>query len=153
MIAKALRWGMGGGGFACGPIPGDILVELMVADEGESKFIFMANCGEGIELKVGTVPFFDIFRFASDNDFDVEEAIGKIDSFTEEQYGAVWGDEFPEEADASKYSGAFRLAFAALEEFSNNEDADLEDFFANYEDVEIESLDLPEISLDDEDEE
>ena len=152
MIAKNLRWGMGEGGFACGPVGGDILVELMVADDGKSRFILLANPGEGVEIRVGSMPLLDIFSYAADDDFDMESEMEKLESVTLEQHDLLWEEDVPEEVTASRFSDAFKLAFMAMNTYMNSEEElDAEAFLEEYRDEELSEPHLESINMYDED--
>ena len=156
MKIKSLRWGYDGGGFACGPVEGNSIVELTAIDDaGNLVFTLGSSNGEGIDFKVSDMPLYDLMINLTDDDVDFEEVLGKAESHAISSFGAIWGDEVPEEMLESKYKPLLSVAFAALYHYMNTSTEDEvlpEEFLKEFVDEDGVITNIPEISFDDDDE-
>lgn len=154
MKIKSLRWGYDGGGFACGPVEGNSIVELTAIDE-EGKLLFASACsnGEGIDFKVCDMPVFDLLMNLADEDIDFDAMLEKVESHEVENFGALWGDDIPEDMLESQNKDLIAISFAALQHYMNTtEDEEIlpEDFIKEFIDEDGMITNVPEISFDDE---
>ena len=93
MKIKGARWGHTPGGFACGPVPGDTMVEIAVGDENEKKyFVTEVRWMSYVNLYVSTFPMLEKQSHLHDEGVDVAYESDKLAEESEEFYNFEEGD-------------------------------------------------------------
>ncbi len=158
MEIRGMRWGYDGGGIACGPVEGSSIVELCLLKDEQLYFVALTRMSEFEHIFVTDMPVFDILMRMSLYGIDFEHEFNKVRTHSVEEYDYEIGD-LPEELDESEFAKAIQLARLAMHKYyveginEGNESAEATEFIQEYLDEELESIDLPEIPNQDDDEE
>ena len=155
MKIRNIRWGYDGGGMACGPVSGNMLVEVCVTDkEGHIYFVIVSQMDCFQRIGVSPMPLFDILIHMMHYDVKFNEEFPKYESNVIEDYEFEIGDE-PEEMLESRFAKAIHLARVAMQAYmsldgSVPEALAAEEFIKPYIDEDIDDMGLPEIEEEDE---
>ena len=159
MKVRSLRWGYDGGGMACGPVSGSMIVEVCATDkEGHNFFVIVSQMDDFQRIGVSPMPLFDVLMHMMHYDVKFDEEFAKYESSVIEDYDLEIGDE-PEEMSGSRFAKVIHLArlamqaYIGLDDDAGSEAEAAEEFIAPYVDEDVDEMDLPELKDDvDEDE-
>ena len=159
MKVRSLRWGYDGGGMACGPVSGSMVVEVCVTDkEGHNFFVVVSQMDDFQRIGVSPMPLYDILIHMMHYDVKFDEEFAKYESNVIEDYDFEIGEE-PKEMLQSRFAKVIHLARLAMQAYIDLDDdtvseADAaEEFIEPYADRDVDEMDLPELEDDvDEDE-
>ena len=159
MKVRSLRWGYDGGGMACGPVSGSMVVEVCVTDkEGHNFFVVVSQMDNFQRIGVSPIPLYDILIHMMHYDVKFDEEFAKYESNVVEDYDFEIGEE-PEEMSESRFAKVIHLARLAMQAYINLDDDAVsetdaaEGFIEPYADRDVDEMDLPELEDDvDEDE-
>lgn len=148
MIVRGMRWGYDGGGFACGPVEGNTLVEIMVkGNDNLHHYVFVSRMSEFEQIRITSMPVFDIAMWMDRSKVDSDAEWKKIEDVTEEMYDyEIY--EPDKDMRKSQYVKAIDLARAAMVECYGSEDQSAEAanaFIEEYCDEDIDKMDIPEV--------
>ena len=157
IIVHGLGCGYDGGGMACGPMPGSVLVELKVVADELIHFVFVSQYECFEKVVVSKKQMFDTFIDLPYNDIDWEKQSEEAMRGAVEVYDYELGYE-PDEMFESRFGKAIHLARLAMQEFQiRKDDEDYEyaaEFIEEYIGVDIDTINLPELdSYNDEEDE
>lgn len=150
MKIRNMRWGYDGGGFACGPVEGNTIVEICVTgNDHHNYFVLVSRMMSFERVFVSEMPLFDIFIHMNHFDVDMEEEMEKVEECSFEDYDYEIGEE-PEELGKSVYSKVIHVARVAMQSYYNNDDENTniqtaQEFITPYIDNELEEIELPEL--------
>ena len=145
MKIRGMRWGYDGGGFACGPVEGNTVVEIIVTHERHNYFVCASRMSEYMKLSVSETPIFDLLIESNHFDVDWEDEYQKIQEAMIEEYDFEVND-IPEELEGSEYYEVFKLLNLAMEQAYQPEDPTYEGaqaFIEDYVGMEISEFKLP----------
>ena len=140
MKVRSLRWGYDGGGMACGPVSGSMVVEVCVTDKE----------GHFQRIGVSPMPLYDILIHMMHYDVKFDEEFAKYESNVIEDYDFEIGEE-PKEMLQSRFAKVIHLARLAMQAYIDLDDdtvseADAaEEFIEPYADRDVDEMDLPEL--------
>lgn len=143
-----MRWGYDGGGFACGPVEGNTLVEIMIRDErGRFYFILDSRMAEYEQILISEFPMFDRLKHMASSyaDFDYEN--DKLNSNVIERYDFDEENVPEEDMSSSRFCKAMQLVRYAMAEAYAPEDpveAQANIFIAPFLDKDILKAEIPE---------
>ena len=155
MKIRNMRWGYDGGGMACGPVDGSTLVEICVTDsDGHNFFIIDSRMDVYERIGVSPLPLFDVLMYMTYSDVQFEDEFAKYGANVIEDYEYEIGDE-PDEMLESKFAKVIHLARLAMKTYYGNDDETTAfqtalEFLEPYADKDIETIELPELSYDEE---
>ena len=154
MKIRGMRWGYDGGRVACGPVPGNTIVEICVtAPEKRNFFVTVSQMMEYEHVYISPIPTFDLLIHSTCYDVDSDAEYKKVTDNIVEEYDYEVGDE-PAEMHSSAFAKVIHLARLALQEYSCGESKiaeyeKAEAFIAKYVDKNIDTMELPELEYED----
>ena len=151
MKIRSLRWGYDGGGMACGPVSGSMVVEVCVTDkEGHNFFVVVSQMDNFQRIGVSPIPLYDILIHMMHYDVKFDEEFAKYESNVIEDYDFEI-DEEPEEMSGSRFAKVIHLARLAMQAYieldtdTGSEAEAAEEFIEPYIGENIDGMDLPEL--------
>ena len=157
MKILGMRWGYDGGGFACGPVEGCTVVELIVADpDGHMQFVVASRMDQYEHIYVSPVSLYDLMICSNCDAVDFDATCEIIEKLATEDYDHNACEDFePAEAfQKSKFQAAINFARFAMKACYGPDDPTYEGaqkFIADYLDQEVEDLPIPPVVYDEED--
>lgn len=155
MKINGLRWGYDGGGFACGPMDGSCIAELIGKNDAGSVIYVTISVMQNFEaITVSETSKFDVWM---NNVYDLDDQLNdSIERYDLEIYEGFTGEEF----EGSEYVSAIRFARFCLDHYMSLEgDPDqgtADAFIQPYLGKDTDSIDAPLVTygiIDDEDDE
>ena len=150
MKIRGMRWGYDGGGFACGPVEGNTVVEIIVTHERHNYFVCASRMSEYMKISVSKTPIFDLLIELNHYDVDWEDEYQKIQEAVIEEYDYEINS-IPEELEESEFYDAFKLINLAMEQAYKPENPTYEEaqaFVEKYVGREISEFKLPDFGTD-----
>lgn len=150
MKIRNVRWGYDGGGIACGPVSGSMVVEICATDkEGHNFFVVVSQMDCFQRVGVSPMPLFDILIHMMHYDVKSDDEFAKFKSNVIEDYDFEIGDE-PEEMLESRFAKTINLARVAMQAYlsidgSVPEALAAEEFIKPYINKDIDDMELPEL--------
>lgn len=159
MKVRNMRWGYDGGGMACGPVSGSMVVEVCVTDKERHNFFVVVSQMDNFQrVGVSPMPLFDVLMHMMHYDVQFDDEFAKYESNVIEDYDFEIGEE-PEEMSGSRFAKVIHLARLAMQAYieldtdTESEAEAAEEFIEPYVDEDVDEMDLPELEDDvDEDE-
>ena len=88
----AMRWAYDGGGFACGPVEGSYITEIMFHDEeGRPYFVSVSRMMEFIHGYVSEVSLFDLQLMFGRRDANSDDYMEKLEKYSTEEFDTELG--------------------------------------------------------------
>ncbi len=158
MEVLGMRWGYDGGGVACGPVEGSTIVELCVTHDEKLYFVAVSRMSEFEHIFLSDMPVFDILMHMSTFGMNFDHEFAKVQEHSFEEYDYEIRD-LPEELNESVFAKAIHLARLAMHKYyvegvdEDNEAGEADAFIKEYLEEDLNEMDLPVISGDEDDEE
>lgn len=141
---KTLRYGYDGGGFGCGPIEVQYVTEAMFQKEnGTTYFVSVTRLMEFVKVYVSEVSLYDIEMNIMNMDVDMDTEDEKLNKYSSEMYDcSIYElDDVNESANLKEIMFVLKANDYAC---STDEDElmSAEDYIAEFEDVNIDELEI-----------
>ena len=125
MKILGMRWGYDGGGFACGPVEGSTVVELIVADsDRHMHFVVASRMGQYEHIYISPVSIYDLFISGNCFEVDFNATYELIEKLVNEDYDYDTCEDFDpaEEFKESKFEAAINFTRFAMKACYGPED-------------------------------
>ncbi len=148
-----MRWGYDGGGFACGPVEGNTIVEILVTgNDGHNYFVVDSRMSEFEKITISPIPFFDLLIHMNHYDVDFEYELEKCKTNVIEDYDYEISDAPEEKMNQSDFAKVIQLVRFAMQNYFGNDDEETDaetakKFITPYTKEELEELEIPKLAV------